>query len=77
MIVGTISVLEPGVWGNGYSVVNSILKGDWLWPALLLMLVFKVFAAAAATGSGAVGGVFTPTLFVGAEALFGLGLHAM
>ncbi|MBS1209525.1 MAG: voltage-gated chloride channel protein ClcB [Proteobacteria bacterium] len=79
LIVGAISVLEPGVWGNGYSVVNSILKGDWLWPALLLMLVFKVFATAAATGSGAVGGVFTPTLFVGAVlgALFGLGLHAL
>ena len=34
--------------------------------ALCLILVLKVLATAATTGSGAVGGVFTPSLFVGA-----------
>jgi chloride channel protein, CIC family len=54
------------VWGNGYSVVNSVLQTPWpLWP-VLLVLIAKVFATAATTGSGAVGGVFTPTIFVGA-----------
>ena len=66
LIVGAISILEPGVWGNGYSVVNSILQGNWLWQSLLAILAMKLLAVAATTGSGAVGGIFTPTLFVGA-----------
>lgn len=78
LAVGAVSLVEPAVWGNGYSVVNAILAGGWLWPALLSILFLKVLATAAATGSGAVGGVFTPTLFVGAVlgALFGIALQA-
>jgi CIC family chloride channel protein len=73
LVVGVISVHRPEVWGNGYSVVNSILHSDWAWLLLLELLVFKVLATAATAGSGAVGGVFTPTLFVGAAlgSLFG------
>jgi CIC family chloride channel protein len=73
LIVGAISIVHPEVWGNGYSVVNSMLRDDWAWQALLVLLLFKIFATAASVGSGAVGGVFTPTLFVGAAvgALFG------
>jgi CIC family chloride channel protein len=66
LIVGALSVVSPDVWGNGYSVVNSVLRGGWVWQMLLLVLVLKVIAVAATTGSGAVGGIFTPTLFVGA-----------
>ena len=66
LIVGTLAVWQPQVCGNGYSVVNRILQGDVLWQALLFILVFKLVATAATFGSGAVGGVFTPTLFVGA-----------
>lgn len=79
LIVGAISVWVPDVWGNGYSVVNHILHSPWTWQALVAVLVFKVLATAATTGSGAIGGIFTPTLFVGAVAgsLFGLGMDAL
>lgn len=79
LVVGAISVGHPAVWGNGYSVVDSILQGGWAWQALLVLLVFKILATAASTGSGAVGGVFTPTLFVGAAigALFGGVMYAL
>ncbi|HVC13171.1 MAG TPA: ClcB-like voltage-gated chloride channel protein, partial [Burkholderiales bacterium] len=75
LIVGTISVWRPEVWGNGYSVVNELLHQDWLWWMVLLVLVAKIAATAATTGSGGIGGVFTPTLFVGASlgCLFGQG----
>jgi CIC family chloride channel protein len=78
-VVGILSVWSPEVWGNGYSVVNSILHSPWTWTALVFVLVFKLVATAATAGSGAVGGVFTPTLFVGAVvgSLFGLGMHAL
>ena len=79
LIVGTISVWRPEVWGNGYSVVNELLHQDWLWWMVLLVLVAKIAATAATTGSGGIGGVFTPTLFVGASlgCLFGQGAHML
>ncbi len=79
LIVGALSLASPGVWGNGYSVVSSILHGGWVWQTLLLLLLLKVLAVAATTGSGAVGGIFTPTLFVGAAAgaLCAAMLHAV
>ena len=77
LMVGIISIWVPEVWGNGYSVVNAMLHTHWAWSAVLMLLVFKVIATVLTTGSGAVGGVFTPTLFVGAAMgyLVGLGVH--
>ncbi len=79
LVVGVISVWVPEVWGNGYSVVNHILHSPWTWTAIVTVLVFKLIATAATVGSGAVGGVFTPTLFVGATfgSLFGIAAHAI
>lgn len=78
-IVGIMSVWVPQVWGNGYSVVNSLLHSPWTWSAVLLVVICKILATSATVGSGAVGGVFTPTLFVGASIgyLFGLLIHAV
>ncbi len=79
LIVGVISIWWPEVWGNGYEVVNSLLHEPWTWTALLTVLVFKIIATAATAGSGAVGGIFTPTLFVGAVlgCLYGIGVHSI
>jgi CIC family chloride channel protein len=66
LAVGALSLQAPQVWGNGFSVVNSMLQGQWAWQALALVLLLKLAAVAATTGSGAVGGIFTPTLFMGA-----------
>ncbi|MFL9925000.1 ClcB-like voltage-gated chloride channel protein [Herbaspirillum lusitanum] len=79
LLVGLISVQVPEVWGNGYSVVNSLLHTHWVWTAVLSVALFKILATALTTGSGAVGGIFTPTLFVGAAAgfLFGDMAHAL
>ena len=67
LIVGGLAILHPEVCGNGYSVVSGVLRGEWLWQALAVILIFKVLATTATFGSGAVGGVFTPTLFIGAS----------
>lgn len=76
-LVGTMAIWFPQVGGNGYSVIVSILHGQWLVPALVSILVFKVAATAVSFGSGAVGGVFTPTLFTGASLgfIFATGLQ--
>lgn len=78
LIVGTISIQHPYVWGNGADALTRILETDWIWSALLALLFFKLVATTATVGSGAVGGVFTPTLLVGAAigALFGNAVHS-
>ncbi len=79
LIVGAISVFVPQVWGNGYSTVGEILRGDLAGQLLAVVLIAKVLSTAATVGSGAVGGVFTPTLFVGAAigAVAGGALHTL
>ncbi len=78
LIVGVLSLHTPDVWGNGSDSVSQILSTNVLWTSLLVLLAFKLLATAATVGSGAVGGVFTPTLLVGAllGGLFGSIVHA-
>lgn len=77
LIVGAIATRVPEVCGNGYTVVVGILHGDYAWIALLLVLVCKWLATSASFGSGAPGGVFTPSLFMGASIgfFFGTAVH--
>lgn len=79
LIVGLLAIEYPGVWGNGYVVTNRILHGEL--PLLMLagLFVAKLVATVATVGSGTVGGVFTPTLFLGASlgGLFGASLHSI
>jgi CIC family chloride channel protein len=79
LVVGLLAIKVPEVCGNGYSVVVSILNGHVLWTTLLLIVVCKWLATAASFGSGAPGGVFTPSLFMGASAgfLFGQAVHTI
>ena len=72
----------PGVCGNGFFVTNSILQGDLdnmpgAMPQLSGLFFAKLLATAITVSAGTVGGVFTPTLFLGAAAgaIFGMGLH--
>lgn len=66
LIVGGLSILSPQVCGNGYSAIDALLHGDVLWKGVIFLLLLKLLATAATFGSGAVGGVFTPTIFMGA-----------
>jgi len=79
IIVGNIAIFVPEVCGNGYSVVVGILNGRVAWELLLLILAAKWLATASSFGSGAPGGVFTPTLFMGASVgyLFGTAVHTV
>lgn len=79
VIVGLLAVYRPEVTGNGGSLVFAILNHPGTWQALAVVLACKLLATGATFGSGAVGGVFTPTLFTGAAAgfLFGEACRAL
>ena len=70
---GGLSALVPEVWGNGFSTVSHILHGGALMQWVALVLTIKLLATLFSAGSGAVGGLFTPTLFIGATSGFLLG----
>ena len=79
LVVGLIALEFPGVCGNGYVVTNRILHDEL--PLLVLggLFLAKLLATVFTVGSGTVGGVFTPTLFLGAGfgGLFGATLHLL
>jgi CIC family chloride channel protein len=55
------------VEGVGYSTIQAILSGSLALPALLFVLfVAKIAATSVSIGSGASGGIFSPSLFMGA-----------
>src|SRR5439155_12337357 len=78
LAVGAIATAFPQVWGNGYGATNQILHGQYAPGFLLGLFAAKLLATLMTVGSGAVGGVFTPTLFLGAGlgGLFGMTLRA-
>ena len=68
----------PEVWGNGYGATNKILHEQMALEMVLGLLLAKLIATVAAVGTGTVGGVFTPTLFLGAGlgTALAMGLHS-
>jgi CIC family chloride channel protein len=75
-IVGVLAIISPDVCGNGQGLLSILFHGNWYSDEVLAILLLKLVATAATFGSGAVGGVFTPTLFVGAAIgmLYGRGI---
>jgi CIC family chloride channel protein len=65
-VVGAIGIFLPEVWGNGFEATNRVLHGNPTLLFLAILLVGKIVATSATIGSGGVGGVFTPSLLVGA-----------
>ena len=78
-LIGVVAIWFPEVWGNGYESVVEILQHtgprfglddveSWapLAAMLLVLGLVKGVGTAITVGSGGSGGVFTPTLFVGA-----------
>jgi len=66
LAVGLITLVAPDVTGNGFAPVETLLGQGSLGMPLLLLLALKIAATAATVGSGAIGGLFTPSLLIGA-----------
>ena len=65
------------VEGVGYATIEAILKGGLTAPLLLAVLfVAKLYATSVSLGSGASGGIFSPSLFMGATLGAGVGAAA-
>ena len=65
-VCGAMLCVIPAVAGNGFEEVTALLDGKMAIAAVAWLLVVKPLATSASVGSGNPGGVFTPTLLLGA-----------
>ena len=66
LLVGLLSLFVPAVLGVGYSHVGEALNGNMAVKMMALLIVLKVLATATCYASGNAGGIFGPSLFIGA-----------
>lgn len=77
LLVGAIVAASGGLLvGNGHLAIPHQLFGQLAWWALLLLAFAKIAATVLTLSTGGSGGVFTPTLFIGAALGGGLGVLA-
>jgi chloride channel protein, CIC family len=76
-LVGTIGIWYPQVMSAGYPVIQRSLGEGMAVPLFVTLLALKMLATSITFGSGAVGGLFAPTLVIGAlyGGAFGYGFH--
>ena len=65
-IIGGIALFFPEVYGVGYEAINEALRGELVWSLLLTLVAVKILAVGITIGSGGSGGIFAPSLFIGA-----------
>ncbi|MGH9717881.1 MAG: chloride channel protein [Candidatus Acidiferrales bacterium] len=73
LIVGVIGIWFPQVMGAGYSIIDQALHGEFAWKLLLVLAAMKLIATGVSFLSGTPGGMFAPTLFIGAMLGGGIG----
>lgn len=77
LIMGMMGLLFPHVLGVGYGAIDLSLAQQLSWWLLLVLVLFKILATSVTIGSGGSGGIFAPSLFLGAMTggLFGMIVH--
>jgi len=66
LLIGVIGVGFPQVMGAGYGYMDQAMHDQFAWQLLLLLAVLKLAATSLSFVSGTPGGLFAPTLFMGA-----------
>ena len=66
LCVGALGYFVPAVLGVGYDQVERVLNGDTVLNAVIVLAVFKIVATSVCYASGNAGGIFGPSLFIGA-----------
>jgi CIC family chloride channel protein len=67
LMVGAIGYFGfPQVMGTGYDVMDQAMHGQFIWQVMLVLVFLKLLATTLSFSSGTPGGMFAPTLFIGA-----------
>jgi chloride channel protein, CIC family len=68
LIIGALLVFNPAVMGVGYEYVDQALNGGLLLKTMVLLCFLKLGATIVSYVSGNAGGIFAPSLYIGAMA---------
>lgn len=76
-LLGALALGFPHLLGVGYPAIDLALLQDLSWNLMFLLVVLKILATSITIGSGGSGGIFAPSLFLGAMAggFFGIIVH--
>jgi len=66
LLIGVIGIWFPQVLSAGYPVIEDGLRGGLALQLFVILFFLKMLATSITFGSGAVGGLFAPTLVIGA-----------
>jgi CIC family chloride channel protein len=66
LLVGLIALKLPEILGGGYGWIQQAIDGQLAFRLLVILMVAKIVALSLTVSSGGSGGVFAPSLFVGA-----------
>jgi CIC family chloride channel protein len=67
LLVGLIAFLgAPQIMGAGYDSMDQAMHGQYTWKVLAILALLKIVASTFSFVSGTPGGMFAPTLFIGA-----------
>jgi CIC family chloride channel protein len=79
LFLGVASLVFPQILGVGYGAIDMALMQQMAWWLLLVLVPAKILATSITIGSGGSGGIFAPSLFLGAMAggVFGAVVHQL
>lgn len=66
LLVGLSGYFFKEIFGFGYDAINEILKSSLAWQVVLILFVLKFILVPLILNSGGFGGLFAPSLFIGA-----------
>jgi CIC family chloride channel protein len=79
LLLGVMILYLPQVFGTGYGTIDMALSGEMAAKWLLLLIFAKIAATSITIGGGMSGGIFGPSLFIGAMAggFYGTMAHSL
>ena len=79
LCIGVFGMFFPQVMGDGYSYMKEVLDGGGIAWVMFALVFLKMIATSITLGSGGAGGVFAPSLFIGAMlgGTFGSVIHKL
>jgi CIC family chloride channel protein len=66
LLIGVIGIWFPQVMGAGYEYIDQAMHDQFTWQILALLAALKILSTSLSFVSGTPGGMFAPTLFIGA-----------
>ena len=66
LMVGIIALQVPQVMDGGYGWIQAAIEGKIFWGTMFILALMKIVATSCTLNSGGSGGVFGPSVFMGA-----------